>query len=139
MVPFASIWSFFDPSSGSIWSHLVPFGPFWFHFLFAVIKLQFSFYRSTQLPQVEKSSLQELEIEQLTSVIHGLLRQNSYTFLEVLEEASISAIKTAFRDVAKQILAPDDPDVTLTNLVADLAKKANGQRWVEFFDILLGE
>ena len=88
---------------------------------------------------MEKSSLQELEIEQLTSVIHGLLRQNSYTFLEVLEEASISAIKTAFRDVAKQILAPDDPDVTLTNLVADLAKKANGQRWVEFFDILLGK
>lgn len=34
-----------------------------------------------------ENSLGEVEIEQLRSVIFGLLRQNSYTFLEVLEEA----------------------------------------------------
>ena len=43
-----------------------------------------------------------------------------------------------FRDVAKQQLAPDSQEVTLTNLVADLARKAKGQEWVDFFDILLG-
>ena len=57
--------------------------------------------RATLLPQEFVNSLEDLEIEQLTSVIYGLLRQNSYTFLEVLEDASIAAIKATFRDVAK--------------------------------------
>ena len=53
--------------------------------------------RATLLPQIIENSLGEYEIEQLISVIYGLLRQNSYTFLEVLEEASIAAIKSTFR------------------------------------------
>ena len=53
--------------------------------------------RATLLPQNIENSLGEYEIEQLISVIYGLLRQNSYTFLEVLEEASIAAIKSTFR------------------------------------------
>ena len=36
------------------------------------------------------------------------------------------------------MLAPEDQDVTLTNLVADLARKAKSQEWVDFFDFLLG-
>ena len=79
-----------------------------------------------------------MEIEQLRSVIYGLLRQNSFTFLEVLEEGSIAAIKSTFRDVAKQVLAPEEQDATLTNIVADLAKKAKSKEWLSFFDLLLG-
>ena len=51
---------------------------------------------------------------------------------------SISAIKTTFRDIARQVLAPEDPDITLTNLVADLARKSKSQEWLDFFDVLLG-
>ena len=53
--------------------------------------------KATTLPEIPKNTLGEPEIEQLRSVIYGLLRQNSFTFLEVLEEASIAAIKSTFR------------------------------------------
>ncbi len=38
--------------------------------------------------------------DRLRSVIFGLLRQNFYSFLEALEEASVSAVKAVMRDVA---------------------------------------
>jgi len=94
--------------------------------------------KATSLPLGPGNCLGEIETEHLKSVIFGLLRQNSYTFLEVLEEASISAIKTTFRDIARQVLAPEDQDITLTNLVADLARKSKSQEWLDFFDVLLG-
>ena len=52
---------------------------------------------------------------------------------------SIAAIKSTFRDIARQVLAPEDQDITLTNLVADLARKAKSQEWLDFFDVLLGK
>ena len=52
---------------------------------------------------------------------------------------SIAAIKATFRDIARQVLAPEDQDITLTNLVADLARKAKSQEWLDFFDVLLGK
>ena len=94
--------------------------------------------QATTLPEIPTNTLGDLEIEQLRSVIYGLLRQNSFTFLEVLEEGSIAAIKSTFRDVAKQVLAPEEQDATLTNIVADLAKKAKSKEWLSFFDLLLG-
>jgi len=94
--------------------------------------------KATTLPEIPTNTLGDLEIEQLRSVIYGLLRQNSFTFLEVLEEGSIAAIKSTFRDVAKQVLAPEEQDATLTNIVADLAKKAKSKEWLSFFDLLLG-
>ena len=50
--------------------------------------LTFSFFfQATSLPEAAGNSMGDIESEQLKSVIYGLLRQNSYTFLEVLEEA----------------------------------------------------
>ena len=40
--------------------------------------------------------------------------------------------------MARDVLAPQDQEVTLTNLIANLANKSKGQEWIEFFDILLG-
>ena len=37
-----------------------------------------------------------------------------------------------------QVLAPEEQDATLTNIVADLAKKAKSKEWLSFFDLLLG-
>ena len=70
----------------------------------------------------------------LSHLCHCVFKIESYSSLL----CSIAAIKTTFRDIAKQILSPEDQEVTLTNLVADLAKKAKSQEWVDFFDFLLG-
>ena len=93
--------------------------------------------------------------DQLTSVILGLLRQNSFTFLEVLDAASITAVKHIIRDVGLQVLVRDeaaaagsggdgettvsgDQVSTLTNLAAEFARTASSQDWTDFLDILLG-
>lgn len=40
--------------------------------------------------------------------------------------------------MARDVLSPQDQEVTLTNLIANLANKSKGQEWTDFFDILLG-
>ena len=55
-----------------------------------------------------------------------------------LEKYLINFLILYFRDVAKQVLAPEEQDATLTNIVADLAKRAKSKEWLSFFDLLLG-
>ena len=43
--------------------------------------------------------------DRLRSVIFGLLRQSSYSFLEALEEAAVGAVKQVMRDVATNFAA----------------------------------
>ena len=41
----------------------------------------------------------QIDEEALGSVVVGLIRQNSFTFLELLEEAGVAAIKKAIKEV----------------------------------------
>ena len=86
---------------------------------------------------------QELEKEcsdQLTSVIYGLLRQNSYTFLEVLQEASFIAVKHLIREIVSDRLPSSNKSGidTVTGLAKDYAEKASGEEWTELLNIMLG-
>ena len=86
---------------------------------------------------------QELEKEcsdQLTSVIYGLLRQNSYTFLEVLQEASFIAVKNLIKEIVSDRLPTSNKSGidTVTGLAKDYAEKASGEDWTELLDIMLG-
>ena len=86
---------------------------------------------------------QELEKEcsdQLTSVIYGLLRQNSYTFLEVLQEASFIAVKNLIREIVSDRLPSTNKSGidTVTGLAKDFAEKASSEEWTELLDIMLG-
>jgi len=49
--------------------------------------LQCFYFQASILSETPIPELGEAETEQITSVIFGLLRQNSFTFLEVLENA----------------------------------------------------
>ena len=47
--------------------------------------------------QVGRHGLSPGDTDQLTSVILGLVRQNSFAFLEVLDAASVAAVKNVIR------------------------------------------
>ncbi len=107
---------------------------------------------------------QDLDTDQLKSVIFGLLRQNSFTFLEALEDASTSAIKATMREVVVNITKPaaaaaenGETTTTVTSLVQvritsealkklltnvtsmqDFAKSAMTEEWIDLFDVLVG-
>ncbi len=96
--------------------------------------------------------------DQLKSVIFGLLRQNSFTFLESLEEASVNAVKSAMTDVALNFASaakvnspsrqqqnqqvPSETSTntasTLTGIVGNFAKEASSHEWIDLFDVLAG-
>ena len=96
--------------------------------------------KATTITERPMSEMDQADADQLNSVILGLLRQNSYTFLEVLDAASITAVKNVFKEVAVDLLMLDAQDEvsTLTNLAAEFAKSSSSCKWIEFFDVLLG-
>eukprot|EP00094_Tigriopus_californicus_P006558 TCALIF_06314-PA protein Name:"Similar to scat Vacuolar protein sorting-associated protein 54 (Drosophila melanogaster)" AED:0.03 eAED:0.03 QI:253/0.88/0.7/1/1/1/10/0/899 len=88
-----------------------------------------------------QNSWTEFDTDQLRGVIYGLLRQNSYTFLEALEEASVIAIKSTMKEVVLNCIGDSLPNVketTLTNLVGEHAQKASSEEWIDLFDVLIG-
>ncbi len=58
-------------------------------YLASIMLRCFSFIQASVLSETPIQELGEAETEQITSVIFGLLRQNSFTFLEVLEGARL--------------------------------------------------
>ena len=92
---------------------------------------------------IASHSWQDLEKEssdQLTSVIYGLLRQNSYTFLEVLQEASFLAVKNLLKVVVSERLTTSNKSGidTVTGLAKEYAEKASSEEWTGFLDVMLG-
>ena len=84
--------------------------------------------------------LEKDNAEQLTSVIYGLLRQNSYTFLEVLQEASFTAVKNLLKEIVSERLTTSSKSgiETVTGLAKDYAEKASSDDWTQFLDVMLG-
>ena len=70
--------------------------------------------RASVIASKSWQQLQQDNAEQLMSVIYGLLRQNSYTFLEVLEEASFLAVKNLLKDIVVQLIATNAPSKSNT-------------------------
>jgi len=73
----------------------------------------------------------------LGSVVSGLIRQRSFSFLEFFEEFGINAIKHAIKDVVLEILDLTE-EKTLTNLVAEFALIATPEGWTDLLDYLFG-
>ena len=78
----------------------------------------------------------DFDTDQLKGVIFGLLRQNSYSFLEALEEASGQAIKSILREVVHSFTGAHEG--TATALVGEYAKRATNEEWIDLFDVILG-
>jgi len=73
----------------------------------------------------------------LGAIVSGLLRQQSFTFLEFLEQQGVIAIKEAIKDVVLGVLDLTE-ETTLTSLVADFALIATSEGWVDLLDLLIG-
>jgi len=117
---------------------------------------------------VGRHGLSPGDTDQLTSVILGLVRQNSFAFLEVLDAASVAAVKNVIREVGAETLGgvssnsvtsgehanhtngpssnnpfddipqPQPAAATLTAMAADFAVTASSKDWTDFFDLLVG-
>ena len=84
--------------------------------------------------------------------------QNSYSFLEALEDAAVGAVKRVMRDVvvshsdaqaqSQAVTSSPPPNEepssaapssnTLTAMASDMARRAPSQEWVELMDVLAG-
>ena len=73
----------------------------------------------------------------LAAIVSGLLRQQSYTFLEFFEQNAVLAIKEAIKEVVLRVLDLKE-ETTLTALVADFALIATPEGWADLLDLLGG-
>merc|ERR1740128_432932 len=73
----------------------------------------------------------------LSSIISGLIRQKSYSFLEYTEELGINTMKQVIKDVVLNILDISE-EKTLTSLVAEFAVIATPEGWTDLLDLLVG-
>lgn len=73
----------------------------------------------------------------LSSVVTGLIRQHSFTFLELLEEEGVSAVKRVIKEIVLSILDLTE-EKTLTSLVAEFANRATPEGWSDLLDYLIG-
>ena len=73
----------------------------------------------------------------LSAIVSGLIRQNSYKFLEYFEHQSISAMKNVIKEAVLSVLDLSQ-DTTLTNLVADFASRATSDGWSHLVDLMIG-
>jgi len=78
-----------------------------------------------------------LDVFALSSLVSGLIRQESYSFLEYFEDAAINTIKRTIKDVVLEKLDLNE-EKTLTNLVAEFALVATSDEWTELLDLLVG-
>ena len=73
----------------------------------------------------------------LSAIISGLVRQQSFKFLEYFEQQSISSLKNVIKDVVLSVLDVTE-ETTLTNLVAEFAGVASSSDWTGLLDLLSG-
>ena len=74
---------------------------------------------------------------QLSAIVSGLVRQQSFKFLEYFEQQSISSLKNVIKDVVLSVLDVTE-ETTLTNLVAEFAGVASSSDWTGLLDLLSG-
>jgi len=90
--------------------------------------------KASLLDSMSESKLDECA---LGAIVSGLLRQQSFSFLEFLEQQGVLAIKEAIKDVVLSVLDLTE-ETTLTSLVADFAIIATPDGWSELMDLLVG-
>ncbi len=73
----------------------------------------------------------------LSAMVSGLVRQQSYKFLEYFEQQSISCLKNVIKDVFLSVLDVTE-ETTLTNLMAEYTGKASAEDWCGLIDLLAG-
>ena len=73
----------------------------------------------------------------LSAIVSGLVRQQSFKFLEYFEQQSISSLKNVIKDVVLSVLDVTE-ETTLTNLVAEFAGVASSSDWTGLLDLLSG-
>ena len=73
----------------------------------------------------------------LSAIVSGLVRQQSYKFLEYFEQQSISCLKNVIKDVVLSALEVTE-ETTLTNLMAEYVRKASAESWCGLIDLLVG-
>ena len=73
----------------------------------------------------------------LSAIVSGLVRQQSYKFLEYFEQQSISCLQNVIKDVVLSVLDVTE-ETTLTNLMAEYAGKASAEDWCGLIDLLVG-
>jgi len=87
--------------------------------------------------QVEEEEPCQIDEIALSSVVTGLIRQHSFTFLELLEEEGVSAVKRVIKEIVLSILDLTE-EKTLTSLVAEFASRATPEGWSDLLDYLIG-
>eukprot|EP00092_Neocalanus_flemingeri_P002039 GFUD01002176.1.p1 GENE.GFUD01002176.1~~GFUD01002176.1.p1 ORF type:complete len:961 (-),score=279.08 GFUD01002176.1:193-3075(-) len=90
--------------------------------------------RATSNVKLTESKIDECV---LGAIVSGLLRQQSFSFLEFLEQQGVLAIKEAIKDVVLSVLDLTE-ETTLTSLVADFALFATPEGWSDLMDLLVG-
>ena len=79
----------------------------------------------------------QVEEGNLGAILQALVRQQSFTFLEFLEEQAVAAVKSAIKQVVVGVIEPKQ-EGTLTNLMAEYAEVATSDAWTDLLDMLVG-
>jgi len=79
----------------------------------------------------------QVEEGNLGAILQALVRQQSFTFLEFLEEQAVAAVKSAIKQVVVGVIEPKQ-EGTLTNLMAEYAEVAASDAWTDLLDMLVG-
>uniref|UniRef100_A0A0K2TC74 Vacuolar protein sorting 54 homolog (S. cerevisiae) [Strongylocentrotus purpuratus] n=1 Tax=Lepeophtheirus salmonis TaxID=72036 RepID=A0A0K2TC74_LEPSM len=93
--------------------------------------------RATCLDDLNEDN-EDLNEGKLFSVIYGLLRLNSYTFLEELEESCANAVKNIIAKCVSVLPHSKDQASTTSYRVGEFARIATPEGWTDLFDMLLG-
>ena len=79
----------------------------------------------------------QVEEGNLGAILQALVRQQSFTFLEFLEEQAVASVKSAIKQVVVGVIEPKQ-EGTLTNLMAEYAEVAASEAWTNLLDMLVG-
>ena len=92
-----------------------------------------------KITETEATDVKDTQYDEcmLSAIVSGLVRQQSYKFLEYYEHQSISCLKNVIKDVVLSVLDVTE-ETTLTNLVAEYAGVAISQDWCSLIDLLTG-
>ena len=79
----------------------------------------------------------QVEEGNLGAILQALVRQQSFTFLEFLEEQAVTAVKNAIKEVVIGVVEPKQ-EGTLTAIMAEYAEAAHSDQWTDLLDQLVG-
>ena len=79
----------------------------------------------------------QVEEGNLGAILQALVRQQSFTFLEFLEEQAVTAVKNAIKEVVIGVVEPKQ-EGTLTAIMAEYAEAAASDQWTDLLDQLVG-